>query len=86
MVDLIICNPGLTLSLSSRYVKHPGFIACIWIRQVVEPTNPADNSHKRFETAFKDVPKQKYQVYKDADIAKLSQIDVAGGECRFQDA
>ncbi|KAL0946222.1 hypothetical protein HGRIS_012481 [Hohenbuehelia grisea] len=54
------------------------FVACIWIRKV----EGADNSDQRFETAFKDVPKERIRVYEDKDISSLSSVDVKGGKCQ----
>ncbi|KAF8893022.1 hypothetical protein BD779DRAFT_1609996 [Infundibulicybe gibba] len=52
-------------------------VTCIWIRKV----DGADNSLARFAAAFKDVPSNKYRIYKDTDIPSLARIDVAGGAC-----
>ncbi|KAJ2922928.1 hypothetical protein H1R20_g14204, partial [Candolleomyces eurysporus] len=62
---------------ASAFKKFPGFISCIWIRRV----DNADNTEKRFNTAFADVPKDKWRVFTDSDIPSLASIGVAGGKC-----
>lgn len=53
------------------------FIRCIWIHLV----DGADNSEARFAKAFEGVPEGRTRLFKDADIAGLANIDVAGGKC-----
>lgn len=67
---------------SPRFRKYPGFITCIWIRQVEGAKNAAD----RFAAAFKDISRAKYYVFTDAEIPKLSSVTVAEGGCRPGDA
>lgn len=62
---------------ATAFKKYPGFISCIWIRQV----DGADNSDARFGAAFAGVTAGKFRAFKDADIATLANIDVAGGNC-----
>ncbi|KAG7442903.1 uncharacterized protein BT62DRAFT_954366 [Guyanagaster necrorhizus] len=62
---------------AGAYRKYGDFIRCIWIHRV----DGANNSYERFITAFEGVPKNKYRIYTDNDIAGLADIDVAGGSC-----
>jgi phosphatidate phosphatase APP1 len=50
------------------YRRFPGWIGAIWIRKVlgVEPMDEtAKNSDERFQTAFKDVPREDWTVFED---------------------
>lgn len=62
---------------AEAYRKYGDFIRCIWIRRV----DGANNSNKRFTTAFNGVPQTKYRIYTDDEIPGLAHIDVAGGSC-----
>ncbi|PFH50837.1 hypothetical protein AMATHDRAFT_144073 [Amanita thiersii Skay4041] len=64
----------------AAYRKHGDFISCIWIRRV--NSSPADNSENRFNDVFSGVPKERYMVFADNDIPRLSKIDVAKGQCK----
>ncbi|KAK6507577.1 hypothetical protein TWF481_006004 [Arthrobotrys musiformis] len=56
--------------------RYPDVVQCIWIRKV----DGADNSHQRFEEAFKGVPEEKWLVFEDAwDVMPW---DVADGKCK----
>ncbi|KAL1748268.1 hypothetical protein HDZ31DRAFT_30040 [Schizophyllum fasciatum] len=60
------------------YRKYgPDFLGCAWIRAV----DGANNTDERFEEAFTDVPKDRWRVFTDDEIAGLADIDLAGGSC-----
>ncbi|KAF5379589.1 hypothetical protein D9757_009286 [Collybiopsis confluens] len=59
------------------FKQHKGFLRCIWIHLV----DGAKNSQSRFDAALEGVPKNQYRLYKDSEIGKLKEIDVAGGRC-----
>jgi len=58
-------NSGNT---NNRYRKYPGWIKAIWIR-IVEGVDPSAeetlNAPKRFEKAFKDIPRDAWRTFKD---------------------
>lgn len=62
---------------AEAFKKYPDLIACTWIRTV----QGANNTAERFAEAFAGVPKGKFRVFKDEDIASLASINVASGEC-----
>lgn len=58
-----------------RFKRHPGFIQCIWIRQVAD----ANNTAARFASAFEGVPAWKFKVFQDP--SELMTLDPANGVC-----
>lgn len=62
----------------NAYRKFGGdFVGCIWIRWVEDER--ANNTDVRFEEAFKDVPRDKWRVFKDP--AEMKDVDLAAGQC-----
>ena len=52
-------------------------MGCIWIRWVEDER--ANNTDARFEEAFKDVPRDKWRVFKDP--VEMKDVDLAAGQC-----
>lgn len=61
------------------YRAHPDNVLCVWIRRINH--RKADNSKKRFQEAFQDVPTTKLRVFTDKDLATMQRLDVANGQC-----
>lgn len=60
------------------YRKFGGeWMGCIWIRQIED--EGANNTDTRFAEAFRDVPENKWRVFKDP--AEMKEVDLAAGEC-----
>ncbi|TFK75717.1 hypothetical protein BDN72DRAFT_757269 [Pluteus cervinus] len=65
-------------SYGDAFRKYGGdTISCIWIRLV----DGANNTDARFAAAFQGVPQNRIQLYNDAQIPALQNVNVSGGRC-----
>eukprot|EP00834_Sanchytrium_tribonematis_P002815 NODE_95_length_21511_cov_0.501168.p4 type:complete len:401 gc:universal NODE_95_length_21511_cov_0.501168:3499-4701(+) len=73
-------------SYAAIFSKYPKSILCIWIRKAASSgffgklKARKKNSEKRFTSVFKDVPREKWNVFEN--VEEISNLDFSSGQCR----